>query len=177
MARTWEMFPSVRGMRRAIAEEVATSAVLEIGCGFGMNLRHMRGPYIGLDLDELMMCKARELHPHAEFLAGTVDDHIAALAGIPLVLFSIVLHELPPGIRRDVLDAAARTASERILIFDYNPQMSAFKKWQISLLEEGPLADFWNFSLADFFHERGWREEGSRPVNHRFYMWRFRKAD
>ncbi len=173
VARTWELLPGVRGLRRAVATALGEERVLEIGCGFGMNAPHLRGRYAGWDVDEKMIAKARELHPDGRFVAGDVGEHVDDLAGAPTVLFSLVLHELPGDIRERLLDAAAQIAAGRILVFDFNPEMSPFQKRLTSLIEEESLQSFWDFRLADFLAARGWSLHETREINRRFCMWRF----
>lgn len=175
-ARVWEAFPTVRGLRRAIRDAVGDQSALEIGCGFGVNAAHLPGPYVGLDVDERIIAKARALRPGKRFLVGGARDHVDTLAGTPIVFFALVIHELPVADREGVLRAAARIAGEQILVFDFDPGMSAAAKWRLGLLEERTLDAYWGFDLPAFMATQGWSTCDRRSINRLFCRWKFSRS-
>lgn len=110
---------------RWLAEQVALcrpSSVLEVGCGYGKQLRllrhHLEAPLVGVDFSPTQLCQARSYLSGVEgieLLLASGDALPFADDSFDLVLTSaVILHNPPPvaeRIRREVLRVARRWAA------------------------------------------------------------------
>jgi len=135
--------PINRGLRTLgmkIFPPKAGMVVLDIGCGTGLQLEHYHkvgGKVYGIDTSQAMLQKAqRKLGSSAHLFRGDATRLPFHDEKFDLVIFSLVLHEMPSSIRSNVISEAIRVMKQRgyILITDFHPGCKrSLKGWMIKL--------------------------------------------
>lgn len=102
-------------------------AVLDVGCGTGIHLELYQQAgcdVYGIDHSSSMLQVARNrLGESAHLYLGDASNMPYPDKEFDLIIMSTVLHEMPRGVRSEVINEAKRTLKEegRILLIDYNP--------------------------------------------------------
>ena len=108
--------------------------VLEVGCGTGTNLELFSEAgceVSGVDLSPSMLDLAKEkLGDRADLHLGDAADMAFPDNSFDLVVSFLTLHEMPPAVRKPVMNEIVRVAGEdgRVLLIDYHPGPISFPK-------------------------------------------------
>jgi ubiquinone/menaquinone biosynthesis C-methylase UbiE len=120
-----KMYPPDEGM-----------SVLDVGCGTGIHLELYKRAgcaVFGIDQSPSMLQVARNrLGESANLYLGDAFNMPYGDKIFDLIVFSTVLHEMPPGIRSAVIDESKRTLNVggRILMIDFHPgPIQPLKGW------------------------------------------------
>lgn len=129
----------VRQARARIGTLVGAAPVVEVGCGFGPNAAHCKGPYVGVDISNRAVHEAKRRHPAKTFLCGDATTAREVAPPNATVLFCAVMHEIPD--HADALKAVVRTDTRRVVICDYDPALRGWLRLWMSVFE--PQAGKW----------------------------------
>lgn len=165
----WELHPEVRAMRRHLARRLGPHDVVELGCGFGDNAPRCQGAYLGLDLDRELLAEAARRHgsPHRRF----AEHRQGAAEPAHTALLCLVLHEAKQ--REVLLHQAQQLALNRVLIYDFDPDLRGLSRLRVSLLEEPVISDYWGFDPAALLAKQGWTTSGGGNLRQRLRWWEF----
>jgi hypothetical protein len=167
----------VREARTRIGELVGNDPVIEIGCGFGPNSDFCGGAYLGIDVSHDAVREAKRRHPTKHFLCGDIMTAVDEAAGYNTVLLCAVLHEMADF--ADVLGEFTHTGIHRILVCDYDPELSGWLRLWMNLFEPDarrwwgcdpglllPQSE-WSFRSGQITHSLLWWEftRKNRPAN------------
>jgi ubiquinone/menaquinone biosynthesis C-methylase UbiE len=132
--------------------------VLEIGCGngYGAHLIHQRSPrsYVGLDVMEEQVEKARQRYPQYKFLVQDATDlsQFAKASKDVVVIFG-VLHHIPEW--RKVIDEIARVLKPNGQFFLEEPRGMDIKLFDFFFRWGHPNSDFGLKALEEHLKSRG----------------------
>ncbi|MCC6579712.1 MAG: class I SAM-dependent methyltransferase [Phycisphaeraceae bacterium] len=120
--RGWETLR--RRFEAMIPAEAAAFGLLDVGCGSGQSRRVYRAAaakYVGLDLSEASVRRARELDSRQHWLRGDALALPLADASFGVVAFSSVLHHVPD--RQAALREAVRVLRPGGWVFAFDPNL------------------------------------------------------
>ncbi len=118
--RSSDKFASTRAaINDEIAQDPARARVLDLGCGFGFQARHMRASgyrhVYACDLVSYRVQHARELHgpDGVRYVAGDMRCLCLADRALDAIVISVALHDLTPGGVAAVLGECRRVLKPR----------------------------------------------------------------
>lgn len=170
-ARLFERDAGVRRVRAHLAARVGDSSVVEAGCGFGFNAARCPGDYVGLDPDPGVIHVARREQPEKTFLVADPADPEVEPQPRHTALLCLVLHELEQ--RRPLLQAMTARARERVLVYDYDPQMGMLSQLNLKLWEPASFASWLSYDLAAEMAPLGFRLVHTDAPAPTFRCWEF----
>lgn len=106
-----------------LASEVGTS-ILDVGCASCLIYPHCEKlglRYVGLDITEGFLERARELHPEIDVRHGTVLDLPFSDRSFDTVLAKALIEHLNPDECEAAIDEMIRVASKQLLIAFFRP--------------------------------------------------------
>lgn len=177
--RSSDKFGGVRAMISAqIGKDPCTARVLDLGCGFGFQARHLRAAgyqhVYACDLVPYRLTRGRELFGRdgIRWLAGDMQRLAFPDASLDAITIAVALHDLAPSGIRDVLPECHRVLKPggRLVMLEprslraiTNPLHRWAYRVATTLADESPyLDDYLRLDLV----ERA-RREGFTPLAHR----------
>lgn len=132
--------------------------ILEIGCGngHGAYLLHQGAPrsYVGLDLMEEQVGKARQRYPQYQFLVQDATDLSQfGEAGKDIVIIFGVLHHIPEW--RRVIDEIQRVLRPGGSFFVEEPRGMDLKLFEVFFRWGHPDSDFGSLRMEQYLRSRG----------------------
>jgi hypothetical protein len=161
----------VRTARAKIGELIGDAPVIEIGCGFGPNSDHCKGPYLGIDIRADAIREAKRRHPTKDFLCGDVMTVKDMASRYSTALFCAVMHEIPD--HADALNTLIGTGIHRILVCDYDPELRGWLRLWMNLFEP-EARKWWGCQPTDLLPDTEWSLQ-SGQITRSLLWWEFRR--
>ena len=147
-------------VRSALIDRIASSPrrILDLGCGTGSTTLKLKQAFpqaevIGLDLSPYMLVvaqdKAQTANLDISFCHGLAEATGFPSSSFDLVTASLLFHELPPAIARDILRECFRLlrSGGEVLILDGNQPVLRSVPWLMEVFEEPYIKAFAQNSL------------------------------
>lgn len=100
-----------------------SKSILDLGCGTGFST-NFNNISLGIDTSLQMINEAKKIFPNKNFEIGHAE-YFKSANKFDLVTCMFLLHEVPKGNRKNIIDNALSLAKEKIIILDiasnYNP--------------------------------------------------------
>jgi demethylmenaquinone methyltransferase/2-methoxy-6-polyprenyl-1,4-benzoquinol methylase len=130
----WE--EALRELEQAIAALPAVRT-LDVACGTGFLLRHLRGEIVGLDASGRMLAEARRQAPHARFVRGDALALPFPDDAFDRVFTSYFYCHLEEAERARFLAEARRVAPELVVVGSRWNGTDARTRWEERRLKDG----------------------------------------
>lgn len=159
----------IREARTKIGELCGNGRVIEIGCGFGANSEYCMGPYLGIDMEPVVIQGAKKRHPSKEFLCKDVHDAMHLFSDYDTALFCAVLHEIPD--YRGILNNVRQSGIPRVLICDYDPELKGWLRLWMNVFESDAKG-WWGNKPEQLLPEAEWSLR-SGQITRSILWWEF----
>ena len=123
-------------LTRAIAE-LPTARTLDVACGTGFLMRHLRGDVVGLDQSARMLTEAARASPGATFVRGDALALPFPNDSFHRVFTAHFYGHLEPANRDAFLTEARRVARELVVVDASRAHAAVDEEWQQRVLEDG----------------------------------------
>lgn len=147
-------------VRSALIDRITSQPrrILDLGCGTGSTTLKLKQAFpqaevVGLDLSPYMLVvaadKAKSARLNISFTQGLAEATPFPSASFDLVTASLLFHELPPAIARDILRECFRLlrSGGEVLILDGNQPVLRSTPWLMEVFEEPYIKAFAQNSL------------------------------
>jgi SAM-dependent methyltransferase len=130
----WE--EALRELERIVAE-LPPARTLDVACGTGFLLRHLRGDVVGLDASERMLAEARRRAPTVRFVQGDALELPFEDDSFDRVFTSYFYCHLEDPERLGFLSEARRVSSELVVVGSRWNGTDARTRWEERQLKDG----------------------------------------